>query len=57
VRGQAAAAATLASIAAGLVLVCAGQLARSMLGRRRLAAWDADWQATEPQWTGHDRGA
>jgi hypothetical protein len=52
VRGQAAAAATLASIAAGLVLLCAGRLAHSLLGRRRLAAWDADWQATEPQWTG-----
>jgi hypothetical protein len=23
-----------------------------MLSQRRLAAWDADWQATEPQWTG-----
>ncbi len=51
VRGQAALAAMLAPIAVGLVLLCAGALAHSVLGRRRLAAWDADWQATEPQWT------
>jgi hypothetical protein len=22
-----------------------------VLGRRRLAAWDAEWRATGPQWT------
>jgi hypothetical protein len=51
VRGQAALAAMLAPIAAGFVLLCAGALAHGVLGRRRLAAWDADWPATEPQWT------
>jgi len=52
VRGMAVLAAVLACIAVGFIVVCAGLLARSVLGRRRLAAWDADWRATEPQWTG-----
>jgi len=33
------------------VLLLAGGLARWTLNRRRLAAWDADWQATSPRWT------
>jgi hypothetical protein len=52
VRAIAALAAALACIAVGFLVACVGLLARSMLGQRRLAAWDADWQATEPQWTG-----
>jgi hypothetical protein len=32
-------------------LALAGALARWSLNRRRLAGWDADWQATEPRWT------
>ena len=51
VRGQAALATTLTALAVGFILLCAGLLAHAMLGRRRLAAWDADWQVTEPQWT------
>lgn len=35
----------------GLILLGAGFSVHVMLGRRRLAAWDADWQVTEPQWT------
>jgi hypothetical protein len=50
-RAQAVLAALLASIVAGLIVLCAGQLAHALLGQRRLAAWDADWQATEPLWT------
>jgi hypothetical protein len=38
-------------VALGYLLPCAGLLACGLLGRRRLAAWDADWRATEPQWT------
>jgi hypothetical protein len=38
-----------AALAAALAL--AGALARWLLNRRRLAGWDADWQATEPRWT------
>ena len=52
VRGQAALAATLAPFVVGFILLCAGQLARGVLDWRRPAAWDADWQATGPQWTG-----
>ncbi len=51
VRGQAALATTLTPLAVGVMLLCAGLLAHAVLGRRRLAAWDTDWQVTEPQWT------
>jgi hypothetical protein len=34
-----------------MIVLCAGQLARVALDRRRLAAWDAQWRATGPQWT------
>ena len=34
-----------------VALTLAGALARWLLNRRRLAGWDADWQATEPRWT------
>jgi hypothetical protein len=50
-RAQAALAAVLAPLVAGLIMLCAGQLAHALLGQRRLAAWDTDWQATEPLWT------
>ena len=53
VRGQAGLAAILAPVVLGLILLCAGQLAHCLLGRRRLAAWDAEWRATGPQWTRH----
>ena len=51
VRGQAALAAMFTPLAVGFILLCAGLLVHAMLGRRRLAAWDTDWQVTEPQWT------
>ena len=35
----------------GAVVVCAGKLGCWLLDRRRLAAWDADWAATEPLWS------
>ena len=45
----------LASVAAvllvGAVVVCAGKLGCWLLDRRRLAAWDAGWVATEPLWS------
>lgn len=37
--------------AVALVLTLAGLLARWSLNKGRLAAWDADWQATGPRWT------
>ncbi|MFI5064710.1 MAG: hypothetical protein ACHP9Z_12125 [Streptosporangiales bacterium] len=42
-------------LAAALVaaaLAAAGALACRALDRQRLAAWDADWSETGPQWTG-----
>ena len=41
----------LAALVVSLALLGVGQLAYAVLGRRRLAAWDADWRATEPQWS------
>ena len=38
-------------LAVGVIVLCAGLLAHVLLGRRRLAAWDTDWQVTEPHWT------
>ena len=51
VRGQAALATMLTPLAVGFIVLCAGLLAHAVLGRRRLAAWDTDWQVSEPQWT------
>ena len=51
VRDQAAMAAIVAAMGPGLLVWCAGELAHHLLGRRRLAAWDAEWQAIGPQWT------
>ena len=45
-------AASLATIAVTVVLAALGLLLRWVLDRRRLAAWDARWRATGPQWTG-----
>jgi hypothetical protein len=33
----------------GMFLLFAGVLGRRLLDVRRLAAWDADWQATDPR--------
>ena len=48
---QAVLAATAASVVLAYLLSCAGLLACGLLARPRLAAWDADWRATEPRWT------
>jgi hypothetical protein len=45
-------AASLTTVAVAAVLALIGFLARWVLDRRRLAAWDARWKATGPQWTG-----
>ena len=51
VEAQAVMAALFAPAMLGLLLWAVGLLAHGALGRRRLAAWDAGWQAIEPQWT------
>jgi len=50
-RDEAELAAVLTPLALGLILLGAGFSVHLMLGRRRLAAWAADWQVTEPHWT------
>jgi len=45
-------AASLATMAVAAVLAALGLLTRWVVDRRRLAAWDARWRATGPQWTG-----
>jgi hypothetical protein len=35
-----------------VLLLAAGMLARWALGRRRLRAWEAEWRASGPQWSG-----
>jgi hypothetical protein len=51
VPGQAMLAAIFAALVFAIIVVCAGLLAHTALDRRRLAAWDAQWRATGPQWT------
>ncbi len=50
-RSQAAIQATCTAATAvpcwGLLLLCAGALGRRLLDARRLAAWDADWEAVD----------
>ena len=38
-----------------VLLAAAGMLARRALDRRRLRAWEAEWRASGPQWSGHRR--
>jgi hypothetical protein len=51
--GQAVLATVVAPFVLGTVLICATSLALQVLDRRRLADWDADWQATGPRWNSH----
>jgi hypothetical protein len=52
IAGDVAIAAVMAGLATCLLLVGSNALARRALDRRRLQAWDAEWRATGPQWTG-----
>jgi hypothetical protein len=36
-----------------VLLLAAGSLARRVLDRRRLRAWEAEWRASGPLWSGH----
>jgi hypothetical protein len=51
IRGQAVLAGAFAAVVLAMIVVCAGLLVHVALDRRRLAAWDAKWRATGPQWT------
>jgi hypothetical protein len=50
-RAQAMLAAVLAPAVLLVLLLCTGQLVHFELTYRRLAAWDADWRMTGPQWS------
>jgi hypothetical protein len=50
VANQADAATTGVIIGAGVVYLAGAVAIRQLLNRRRMAAWDADWQATAPTW-------
>lgn len=51
VAGQATTGEALGVAGTAVVLALAGGLSRWTLNRRRLAAWEADWQETGPRWT------
>ncbi len=51
VAGQAAAGEALGVVVLAGVLALACWLVRWTLNKHRIAAWDADWQATGPRWT------
>jgi hypothetical protein len=39
------------AVTVALVLALVGVLARWSLDKRRMDAWEADWQSTGPRWT------
>jgi hypothetical protein len=45
--------AVVTGLVASLLMLGSGALARRVLDRRRLRAWDAEWRATGPRWSGH----
>ena len=51
VRTQAVLATVIAVVIYGQLLLGTGAAAHWWLERRRRAAWDTDWQVTEPQWS------
>jgi hypothetical protein len=51
VTGRANLACGLAIAVLAVTLIVAGLAGRWVLNRRRLAAWDTDWLATEPRWS------
>jgi hypothetical protein len=53
VADQAALAGTLAALGLAGTLTVAGVLVRRAIDRRRLAAWDAAWDATGPLWSNY----
>lgn len=52
IGSQALLAAAVAPLILAFVLVSVGMLVHQQLERRRLAAWEADWRATGPAWSG-----
>jgi hypothetical protein len=53
IAGNVCIAAVVTCLVTGLLVLGANALARRVLDRRRLRAWDAEWRATGPLWSGH----
>jgi len=53
IAGDVCVAAVTACLVACLLVLGSSALARRALDRRRLRAWDAEWRATGPLWSGH----
>jgi hypothetical protein len=53
VTGQAYVAEGFAVVILAILLTSTGLMTRWTLDKRRMAAWDAEWRATEPRWTTH----
>ncbi len=53
IAGDVCIAAVVTCLVAILLLLESNALVRRALDRRRLNAWDADWRATGPLWSGH----
>ena len=53
VAGDVVMAVTATLLLSGLLLMTAWALARRLLDRRRLRAWETEWRASGPQWSGH----
>ena len=53
VAGDVVMAVTATLLLSGLLLMAAWALARRLLDRRRLRAWETEWRASGPQWSGH----
>jgi hypothetical protein len=52
IAGDVTIAAVVTGMVAILLLLESNALARRVLDRKRLSAWDADWRATGPRWSG-----
>ena len=53
IAGDVCIASIVACLVACLLVLGSNALARCALDRRRMRAWDAEWRAAGPQWTGH----
>jgi hypothetical protein len=53
IAGDVLIAVTATFLVSGLLLLAAGALARRVLDRRRLRAWEAEWRTSGPLWSGH----
>jgi hypothetical protein len=52
-RGRTAMAVSVSVIVLSVLLTAAALITREVLGRRRLADWEAAWLAVGPQWSEH----